>query len=154
VQTEPTARRDTAEAEKIYNPVFERLVEASDQPLTGAIAYAFYKSSKREWVLRFRQETGRPPTDEDLRQFVATQTKATLDGYRAQAEQILANYASDVIKDERPKILAEAPQGDLWRAFWPSFRASVGFTSVLLLLALIAAILGYGLPVQINIPGA
>lgn len=135
-----------------YNPVFERLAGGQEDRLTGSIAYALYKNSKREWLQRFEEEHGHRPTDADLRQFAAAQTKSTLDGYRAQADQILAGYVDNIINEQRPKILADALKGDFWRSFWPSFWASVAFTSVLLLLALIAAVLGYGLPIQINIP--
>jgi hypothetical protein len=80
----------------------------------------------------------------------AMQTDAVLNAYVAQADQILGEYAQNVIRDQRPIILEEALNGNFWRSFWPSWWASVGWTAALAVLVLIAALLGFGLPIEIN----
>lgn len=140
------------EPDDYYNPVFEKLSAARSGPLTGALAYALYKTAKREWVREFRAKHLRRPTDDEHRNHTATQTDAILNAYIAQADQILGTFAQNVIRDQRPAILQEALRGDFWRSFWPSFWASIAFTALLLLLVAIAALLGFGLPIQITLP--
>lgn len=133
-----------------YNTVFERLSGAAS-PLAGAVAYALYKNAKREWIQEFRDSNGRRPTAEESKQHTSTQTDAVLSAYMSQADQILAQYASDVIKEERPRILEDALKGDFWRSFWTSFWASVAFAAVLAVIVVIAAVSGVGVPIQFNI---
>ena len=140
-------------ADDYYNPVFERLSAASQGPLIGAVAYALYKTAKREWVREFKARTGRRPTEAEHKQYSSTQTDAILNAYIAQADQILGAFAGNVVRDERPKILADALKGSFWRSFWPSIWASFAFTAALLALVVIAALLGFGFPVQITLPG-
>ena len=66
-------------------------------------------------------------------------------------DQILAQYAADVIKEERPRILEDALKGEGWRSFWISFWASAAFAAVLAVIVMVAAISGVGLPIQFNI---
>ncbi|HEX8666022.1 MAG TPA: hypothetical protein VF744_18565 [Beijerinckiaceae bacterium] len=147
-ETEPPK----SEPDDFYNPAFEKLSAARSGPLTGALAYALYKTAKREWVREFRTRHGRPPNNEEYRHHSATQTDAILNAYVAQADQILGVYAQNVIRQERPKILEEALKGDFWRSFWPSLAASIAFALLLVVIVAIAAVLGFGLPVQINVP--
>lgn len=116
------------------------------------MAYAIYKNAKREWIQEFRRNNGRRPNEEECRSHSAAQTNSTLTAYVSQADQILADYAADVINAERPKILDDALKGSFWRSFWPSFFSSVAFTALLVVLVIIAALLGVGLPMQITIP--
>ena len=150
------AQRDieprNGEPDDYYNPAFEKLSAAQSGPLTGAVAYALYKTAKREWVREFRAKHGRRPTDEEYRNHSGTQTDAILSAYIAQADQILGVFAQNVIREERPKIVEEALRGSFSRSFWPSFWASLAFTVVLLTLVVIAAYLGFGFPVQITLP--
>jgi hypothetical protein len=133
-----------------YNPVFERLSGAAS-PLAGAVAYALYKNAKREWIQDFRASNGRRPNPEECKHHTTTQTDAILSAYMSQADQILAQYAADVIKEERPRILEEALKGEGWRSFWISFWASAAFAAVLAIIVIVAAVSGVGLPIQFNI---
>jgi hypothetical protein len=147
-QSENQPHKKTA-SEDYYNTVFERLSEKSSE-LAGAVAYALYKNAKRQWIQEFRTKNGRRPTADECKHHTSTQTDAILDAYMAQADQILAQYAQDIIKEESPRILSEALKGD----FWPSFWASIAFMSVLAILVVIAALFGFGLPIQITIPSS
>jgi hypothetical protein len=133
-----------------YNRVFERLNATND--ITGSVAYITYKSAKREWLKEFQDRTGRHPTEDELKSYAATQTDAVLNSHRASAEKILEIYAGTIKEDIRPQILGEALKGSFSRSFWPSFWASFAFTAVLLAVVVIAALLGFGFPVQIALP--
>lgn len=148
---EESAQSKAQTDDDYYNPVFERIGDRTSL-LPGAIAYALYKVAKREWIQEFKRVNGRRPTDEDHRQHSATQTDAVLNAYVARADQILGEYAQNVIKDVRPTIVEETLKGNFSRSFWPSFWASLAFTGVLLILVMIAAFLGFGFPVQITLP--
>lgn len=133
-----------------YNTVFERL--SQDGPVAGGIAYWLYKNAKREWVAECKDKQGFRPSSGEMKNYAATQTDVVLDAYRAHAESILAAYAETVVNKVRPSILSEVLKGNFLRSFWPSFWASVAFTTLLLLLAMAVAILGPGLPIQISVP--
>jgi hypothetical protein len=135
---------------KPHNDVFLKLNAGSD--FTGAIAYALYKAAKREWLTQYEEANGTKPTEDELRRYNAAQTDLILKSHRANADKILSLYAETVKKDLRPVILEEALRGSFSRSFWPSFWASLAFTGVLLTVVLIAALLGFGFPVQISLP--
>lgn len=146
---------ETAQADdEYYNPIFEKLIAAPSGPLTGAVVYALYKVAKREWVQEFRRNNDRRPTDLEFRTHTATQTDSVLNSYIAQADQMIGRYAQIVVNDARPRIVEDALRGTFWRAVWPSFVASVIFAGILALLILIAALMGFGLPIEITVPRA
>lgn len=133
-----------------YNRVFDRLNATHD--INGSIAYIMYKSAKREWFMEFEKLNGRPPSEDEMRSYAATQTDAVLNSHRAGAEKILEVYAGSIRDEIKPQVLAEALKGSFFRSFWPSFWASFAFTAVLLAVVVIAALLGFGFPVQISLP--
>ncbi|MBO0663585.1 hypothetical protein LQ948_13155 [Jiella sp. MQZ9-1] len=146
-----TAAESGASVEVGYNSVFERLVDAAEgdaATLVGLVAYGLYKIGKREWALSVRQASGHPPTREDLAAYAQAQTQTVLDSYRSKANEIVASYATAVLESERPNVLAEAIRGSFMRSFWPSFAASVAFAAILSLIVVIAAINGFGIPIE------
>ena len=142
---------DLAPLDDYYNTVFDRL-SSSKEPLRSAVAYALYKNAKREWIHAFRSSNGKRPTAEETKSHPITQTDSILEAYKAQADQILAEYADAIIDDERPKILKDALRGNFWTSFWPSFWASIAYTAILAALVIFAAMLGFGFPVQFTLP--
>lgn len=134
-----------------YNPVFEQLVDEADDgesTLVGLVAYGLYKSAKREWILSHIDENGEPPSADDLLKYAKMQTDTALNGYRAQANEILASFADSFMQAERPRILTDALRGGFWRAFWPSLLASFAFAATILILVGIAALQGTDFPVS------
>ena len=87
-----------------------------------------------------------------MRSYAAMQTDAVLNSHRASAEKILEIYAGTLKDDIKSRILEDALKGSFSRSFWPSFWASFAFTAVLLAVVVIAALLGFGFPVQISLP--
>lgn len=153
-QPEPVAE---APPDHYYNTVFEQLVseaEPGEKQLVGLVAYGLYKLSKREWVLDHKSEHGAKPSDADHKAYAKSQTSIILDGYRSQATEIVATYASTVLENERPKIVTDALRGSFMRSFWPSLAAAVAFAAILSLIVIIAAINGFGLPIQIDMAPA
>lgn len=140
-----------------YNRVFERLVDSAEDgrgQAIGLIAYGIYKISKRQWVTKFKDDTGARPDESQMRHFASTQTDTNLDGYRAQAEQLLAAYAEVILLEARPKIIKDALHGQFRSSILASIIASFVFSLILLGVALIAAWFGFGFPIQISIPRA
>ena len=138
-----------------YNTVFERLVDDINDgrsQVVGIIAYGMYKISKREWITEHREQVGAAPGDDDMRKFALAQTNTNLDGYRAQAEQILASYAEALLAEERPKIIKDALRGTFWSSVWSSIVATFIFSIILICMVIIAEKLGFGVPIQISIP--
>lgn len=46
-----------------YNKAMEILLDGDDD-LVGLVAYALYKQSKRDWIVSYRRQYGRPPNDD------------------------------------------------------------------------------------------
>jgi len=132
-----------------YNTVFERLKERAD-PVRAAIAYAFYKEAKREWILDFKQTNQRNPNEQELKSFASAQTETVLKSHLTNAEAVLSTYAEDVVEKATPGIRERAIQGRFWTNVWPSVVANAIFLVALVILAAIAAYLGFGLPIQIS----
>lgn len=135
---------------KINRTIFERLNASKD--INGAVAYALYKEAKREWLLEHHNRHGRLPSKEEMNAYTMAQTDTTLNSHRVNASEILNSYAATITNRVRPQVLAEALKGSFFRSFWPSFWASFAFTAVLLAVVVIAALLGFGFPVQISLP--
>jgi hypothetical protein len=132
-----------------YNAVFERLVDAAQNDadkLIGIVAYGLYKIGKRQWIVQFRREFGRRPTDTEVRAHGKTQVETVLDGYRTQAASIVAAYTGTVLDSERPKIVAEARKGSFKQSFWPSYVASAAFAATLAILAFVLYWTGIPMP--------
>lgn len=93
-----------------YNEVYEKLVREPGD-LVGMIAYALYKDSKRDWILRFeKDENRRPDEDETFRGYVRAQGDRELDRLRNQAEDLLAEYSGVVLEEAAPRIREQALQ--------------------------------------------
>ncbi len=147
--SEPEANKQPSPVD-YYNTVFERL--NAPNTIAGAIAYTLYKTAKREWVTNYKAQHGVRPSDAEIRHYSTTLTDVVLTAYTANANSILTTYADRVIQDVKPKIIQETLAGTFGRSFWPSFWASVSFASLLLVIVIIAALFGFGLPIQITIP--
>ena len=118
------------------------------------IAYALYKQSKREWILRQEEEHGRSPTEEEERLFVSSYTAFDLGRLRDQAEEMMSAYAAYIIEQETPKIRDDAQQSHMiarvdatlreisaqnawWRQVGAGVFGAFGYSVALLVLALV-----------------
>lgn len=121
-----------------YNAVFERLV-AEPQDIEGFIAYGLYKQAKREWLIQFRESTGRAPTAGEMDAYTSHWTDTALQSLRENAESALSAYAQTAIEFERPAI--EANVLKVGRPIWKDLL--IGATSALVysLLLILAAYL-------------
>ncbi|MEM6848625.1 MAG: hypothetical protein AAF580_11220 [Pseudomonadota bacterium] len=137
-----------------YNTVFERLIpEHADQKarVHALIAYGLYKQAKRDWVRSYQKRTGQAPDEAAYKAFADTQNDAVLEAYRSEASQIANDHAEDAVKARTPAIVQNAVKGSFAISFWSSLLANMVFATGLLLLALISAVMGFGLPVQIHV---
>lgn len=120
-----------------YNKIYQVLVD-DDPTLDGMVAYCYYKTSKREWVMDFWGREGRSPSEAEMAAYTATWTSSRLEGLMTQAEKALAEYASEVITNERPKIMAEAlKEKSFLRDLFIAFLGAALWTFFLIVLAFI-----------------
>ena len=86
-----------------YNWVYKELVK-DENDLTGAIAYSLYKRQKIEYINQCTEETGKPPTDEQLAEFHRISSSTTsLEGYRLKADMLMSGllqFATESIIDD------------------------------------------------------
>jgi len=96
------------------NPIYSQLLDnhqEMDSVMAGYIAYGVYKRSKREWVADFWSRNARKPNDQELNEYTRTWTPSRLQGLRDEANQALAEYASDVVAIAEPQLRQEAIEG-------------------------------------------
>lgn len=86
----------TMQSNNSYNDIYDLLIDG-DSDVMGVIAYAFYKKDKVEWIKRHIETYGDKPNETQLKAFYeSASTSVSLDGYRQQAKEILAEYVSDL----------------------------------------------------------
>ncbi|MGY4160488.1 hypothetical protein ACVINW_006330 [Bradyrhizobium sp. USDA 4461] len=109
---------DPAAVVEVHNRVFEQLIDENpddEHILVGVVAYFYYKAAKREWVINYCENHGRPPTDVELRAYISSWTAMRINGVREEANVALTSYASYILDKERPKIVEDALKH---RSFW------------------------------------
>ncbi|SOE00287.1 hypothetical protein [Caenispirillum bisanense] len=91
-----------------YNRMFERLVEAGDEPrLTGLLAYALYKERKRDWMIRFRGEKGRDPTPQEVEDYVFSVGPHELEDFRDAARRMVGEAAESYLAGSEDALRAQ-----------------------------------------------
>jgi hypothetical protein len=51
--------------------MYERLVDGSDDLISGYVAYGIYKQAKREWLRKFEDVHQRSPTPAEMAAYVS-----------------------------------------------------------------------------------
>lgn len=141
-----------------YNPIFEKLVVGTenDSPerLIGMVAYAEYKLDKHEW-----KQANQNATEEETKSFLSHYSERVLEKYRTDAANVLFNYAGiyaeDVLNEELEELEEkrflqeltatkkhivnhiEENKTGFWLPVWQGITASIIFTSILFILALL-----------------
>ena len=130
---------------KGYNYIYSKLVKSEDD-IFGILAYGIYKKHKIEFVQKIKDEQKREPTNEEcLSFFAASTTESQLDNYRRQAEIMLADTVSNMVKEDlthfeydmlhnyRKEISACIPSN--WKTFCLRILAGVASTFFFTLIA-------------------
>ena len=126
-----------------YNAVFERLV-TDPQDIEGFIAYGLYKQAKREWLIQFREATGRTPTPGELDAYTSHWTDTALQSLRENAESALSAYAQTAIEFERPAIEANVLRvgRPIWKDLLIGATSALVYSLLLILAAYLVSIFG------------
>jgi hypothetical protein len=129
-----------------YNDIFERLVDQSDDPVRGYVAYGIYKKAKREWIQAFKAaHGGTGPTVEQTEAYVATWTPQLITNATDAAESSLAEFAASAIADARPSIVEEALKGNGLKSVLLSMLAAFLYTLLLIGVVIVLKISGVDL---------
>ncbi len=141
-----------------YNPIFTKLVLETDQKsverLFGMLAYAKYKLEKNRLIARFPNLSPEQlhiflgHYDDDKLNELVEQAQDTLLGYAEEYAQSrmrseLDNYKNIVLSEELQKVNGELTNKisqtkvSFWLPIWQSLIASIIFTIVLFILALL-----------------
>ncbi len=81
----------SVEGPRSYNDTYERLVH-DDTDLVGALAYALYKSDKRDYAKRHNLPYG----DERLRSYASTVGSKQLESLRHRADEVMRRHLAAV----------------------------------------------------------
>ncbi|QAX29008.1 hypothetical protein [Leisingera sp. NJS204] len=92
------------------SPIYTLLVGKPDNyDVERLVAYALYKSHKREWCEQFVAQKHREPTAEEKLEFAnAAGTTGQLERYQKDAADALIEYANKIVEEERENIVVEA----------------------------------------------
>jgi hypothetical protein len=91
----------------LHSHVFDELI-SSPEDLPGLVAYGFYKSRKRQWIIEFEQENGRAPTKDECLGYSFGFREQALLALRDEAEGTLFRFAEGVIDSRKPELVSEA----------------------------------------------
>lgn len=90
-----------------FSTLFQRLVTGSDD-LVGMVAYGIYKQEKRDWIIRFRQQHQKRPTDSEVEAFNDHYSDAALQRFRSEAESMMLDFAEVIVDSRAPEIKKRA----------------------------------------------
>ena len=92
-----------------YSYIRTKLVE-DDNDIVGHIAYSLYKKSKETYIEQWKAEHENADiTETELNYFhKSIETKEVLDGFRAQAENIMKNFCDSMMNEVIPEIEQDA----------------------------------------------
>ena len=93
--------------DQVYNYIYSKIV-LNGSDIIGYVAYSLYKQEKIEFIQTFKIQHGSEPSDSDLQTFHAlTNTDTRIKSYRSQAENILAEFSTEILTNETAKIQSE-----------------------------------------------
>lgn len=158
MQSEGAAPADGISPGGGYNQVFEFFIDrpAEGVDLAGLIAYSLYKSQKREWLIAYAAQHGRPPSAVETAAMTAAYVNVDARHiYRRQAASLLDGYASTYVDASTAEIREGALNSEMLRqartieeslkaksAFWPSVWSGIVATALwTFLIAILAAAL-------------
>lgn len=93
---------DPQTAGAIRSSVYDDMVQ-HEADLVGMIAYALYKSSKKEWLAAGAAEAARP-------HYHTMMIPTHISVFRARAQRMMSEFAESVVEDAADGIAAEALQ--------------------------------------------
>lgn len=92
--------------DQVYNYIYSKIV-LDEADIIGYVAYSLYKQEKIEFIQTFKSQHGNEPTDAELQTFHAlTNTDTRIKSYRSQAENILADFSTEILTNETAQIQA------------------------------------------------
>ncbi|CAK0764799.1 putative Permease [Azospirillaceae bacterium] len=139
---EDAKKQTSAETVKDYNTIFERLVE-NDKDLRGLVAYGIYKQTKRDWIVRYKDQNNKNPNDQECRAWVNGRVEKDLQLLCEHADNILKNFGENFVEKMKPGIEKTNIEKKIEERtkFWPAVGASfVAWIGSLFIVVLILTI--------------
>lgn len=147
-------------SEDNYNKMYDQLV-SSDDDISGLLAYCLYKRHKRDFIIKYKNEHGNPPSDKEMEGFM-TSAFAQIKRYKTEGEDVFVKSVgiavqrkleegheykkifSTITKTAQEKIskIEELYKTDIeeivtrhthgcWKTIWLNLAATVIFSSFL-----------------------
>jgi hypothetical protein len=110
--------------------------------LVAMIVYAQYSRQKHQFVKKYTQDEGKPPTAEILRSIVMSiRNDAALDSIKSQSEKLLKEYTKEYLENAKREEIIEPIEEIIKQNtnFWSSVGANLvaGFIASFILTALL-----------------
>lgn len=90
---------------RTYNYIYKQLV-TDENDVVGHVAYALYKSSKIEYIEKFKKEhDNTDPTEEELKSFHGIScTESSIDRYKTKALEIITEFLDETLSETVKQI--------------------------------------------------
>ncbi len=90
--------------------MYSNIVKADDD-IIGLVAYALYKKQKIAFFNKVRKDTGKDPTEFDIKAFIInSSTESQINSYREQATRILMDLVANVTEEQIKQVSDEMLQ--------------------------------------------
>lgn len=119
------------------------------EEVSGLIAYAQYSLQKHQFVTKYQQEEGQPPTEDHIRSIVLSfkdVNSAALLSLKQQSENLLREYAKEYLENaKREEILDPIERivnkhTNFWSSIWANLVASVVYSFVVAVIIFTATV--------------
>jgi hypothetical protein len=117
------------------------------EEVSGLIAYAQYSLQKHQFVMKYQQEEGRPPTEENIRAIVMSfkdADSAALLSLKQQSENLLREYAKEYWENAKREEMLQPIENivkkhtNFWSSIWANLVASVLYSFLIAIIVFTA----------------
>ena len=117
------------------------------EEVSGLIAYAQYSLQKHQFVIKYQQEEGQPPTEVHIRSIVMSfkdVNSAALLSLKQQSENLLREYAQEYLENAKHEEILDPIEKiikkhtNFWSSLWANLVAAVFYSFVVAIIVFTA----------------
>jgi hypothetical protein len=135
---DPFLIQEDAKVFAILIPPKKRYLSKFEE-VSGLIAYAQYSLQKHQFVTKYQQEEGQPPTEAHIRSIIMSfkdVNSAALLSLKQQSENLLREYAKEYLENAKREEILEPIEEivkkhtNFWSSIWANLVAAVLYSFV------------------------
>jgi hypothetical protein len=147
ISNDPFLIKEDEKVFEILNPPGKTLTKFDE--IAGMIAYAQYSLQKHQFVSKYQQEEGKPPTEDLLKSIVMSfkdENSAALLSLKQKSEILLREYAREYLENAKREEIIEPIQKiiekrtSFWSSIWANIAAAVLYSFVVAVILFTATV--------------